>query len=275
MFVIQKKSAVAVFYSLISVDGEIGTDELQKLDELGNELDPEGFPGYRDEVIAEEEALRSKMIDEDDLYDVIAEYVQDALRETVDDPEQGVPSRLLLWNMLTLAFCNGDYAAEQRRLIKHVSRVTGIEASVFLEMEQLMQTYVSVEKERAWLRKSERPFAEIEPIIWELDDRIRVLTSAAEALIGDEILMQRMDALTYRPNAVETTMGAIGEKMRPVIGEIGTKTTEFLGSAKSQLGSAATAVSAGIGKQKDRILGGLKNRKKNIGTENTDAGEEK
>ncbi|MCR5781706.1 MAG: hypothetical protein K6G90_03105 [Clostridia bacterium] len=119
MLIIQKKSAFSIFYGLIFVDGEIGEDELHKLDELGNEIDPEFFADYRNVVIAAGHALRDKMIDEEDLYDVIAEDVQDAIRDTVDIPEQGVPSRLLLWNMMTLAFSNGDYADIQRRLIKH------------------------------------------------------------------------------------------------------------------------------------------------------------
>lgn len=275
MLIIQKKSAISVFYGLISVDGEIGEDELQKLDELGNELDPECFAGYRDEVIAEGQAQQEKMIDDEDLYDVIAECVQDALRDVVDDSTQGVPSRLLLWNMLTLAFSNGDYDAAQRRLIKHVARVAGIPASVFLEMEQLMQTYVSVENERAWLKTSQRPYAEIEPIVEELNDRIRVLAASAEALIGDELLEQNVEALTYRPNAVENAMSALGEKMEPMLGEIGNKTNEMFGVAKAQFGSAATAVSAGFGKQKDRFLSGLKNKKKHNSDEDAAAEKEK
>ena len=260
MLAIQKKSAVSVFYGLIAVDGEIGADELQKLDELGHELDPENYDGYRDEVIAAEEAQREKMIDEEDYYDVIAEYVHDALRDTFPDPTQGVTSRLLLWDMLTLAFSNNDYDAAQRRLIKHVARIAGIQASVFLEMEQLMQTYVAVEKERAWLKASERPYTEIEPIVEELDERIQVLTESAKALIGDELLEQNVEALTYRPNAVETAMSSLGEKMEPMLGEIENKTNELFGAAKTQIGSAATAFSSGFGKHKDRFLGGLKNK---------------
>ena len=274
MLVIQKKSAVSVFYALIAVDGEVGADELQKLDELGNELDPESYATYRDEVIAEELALHEKLIDEEDLYDVFAEYVHDALGDAVSDLQQGVPSRLLLWDMLTLAFSNNDYAAAQRRLIKHVARVAGIQASVFLEMEQLMQTFITVEKERAWLKTSNRPYSEIEPIVTELDDRIRVLAASAEALIGDELLEQNVEALTYRPNAVENAMSALGEKMEPMLGEIGNKTNEMFGVAKAQFGSAATAVSAGFGKQKDRFLSGLKNKKKHNSDEDAAAEKE-
>lgn len=264
MLIIQKKSAISVFYGLIYVDGEVGEDELQKLDELGNELDPENYADYRDDIIAEEQAQHEKMIDDEDFYDVIAEHVHEALLETADDPTEGVPSRLLLWNMLTLAFTNGDYAAAQRRLIKHVARIAGIQTSVFLEMEQLMQTYVSVEKEREWLRTSQRPYTEIEPIVAEMDDRIQVLTTSVEALIGDELLEQNTEALTYSPNAIETAINSLEDKMEPMLGEIGNKTNELLGSAKNQLGSAATAFSSGFGKQKDRFLGGLKNKMKQI-----------
>ncbi len=270
MLVIQKKSAISIFYGLIAVDGEIGEEELQKLDELGNGLDPEGYPYYRDEIIAAWQTHQAKMIDDEDYYDVIAEGVQEALHQITDDPENGAASRLLLWDMLTLAFINGDYAAVQRRLIKHVARISGIKASVFLEMEQLMQTYVSVEKERAWLKKSERPYTEIEPIVLELNDRIKVLTSAAESLITDELLEQNTEALVYQPDAVEKTMGALSEKMQPVLGEVGNKANEIMDAAKKQFGPSAAAALAGFGKQKDRFFGGLKSKMKNVGLEDAD-----
>ena len=263
MLLIKKRSAVAVFYALISVDGEIGADELEKLDELGQEIDPENFTNYRDEVIADGQTQSNKMIDEDDLYDVIAESTQDALHDTTEDPAEGVYSRLLLWDLLALAYANADYDASQRRLIKHVCRVIGCEASVFLEMEQLMQTYISVEKERSWLKQSNRPYTEIEPLVAELDSRIKILTSAAGALISDEMTEPTVTALTYGPGKVEVAMGALGEKMEPVISEISDKTNQVFESAKSQFGTAATAMSAEFGKQKDRLFSGLKKKMKN------------
>lgn len=274
MLIIQKKSAVSVFYGLIAVDGEVGEEELQKLDELGHGLDPEGYEAYRDEVIAAWQAQQEKMIDDEDYYDVIAEGVQEALHDALDDPEKGMPSRLLLWDLLTLAFINDDYADVQRRLIKHVARIAGINASVFLEMEQLMQTYISVEKERALIRKSERPYAEIEPIVLELNDRIKVLTTAAESLIADELLEQNIEALVYKQGVFGKTMGALGEKMQPVFGGIGDKANEIMGAAKKQVGHGAAAALAGLGKQKDRLFGGLKSKKKNGGADNTDTSEE-
>ena len=47
------RSAIKALYYLIAIDGEITPDELVKLDEVGNEIDPESYLQYRDEVFAE------------------------------------------------------------------------------------------------------------------------------------------------------------------------------------------------------------------------------
>ncbi len=63
----------------------------------------------------------------------------DALRCNVKVQTQGVGVRLLIWNMLVIAFINGECTKDEKRLIKHVVRVTKMDKSVFLEMEQLMK----------------------------------------------------------------------------------------------------------------------------------------
>ena len=46
-----RKSAMAVFYYLMAIDGKVSTDELEKYNEIGAEIDPESFSDYRDELI--------------------------------------------------------------------------------------------------------------------------------------------------------------------------------------------------------------------------------
>ena len=43
-----RKSAMAVFYYLMAIDEKVSTDELEKYNEIGAEIDPESFSDYRD-----------------------------------------------------------------------------------------------------------------------------------------------------------------------------------------------------------------------------------
>ena len=54
--------------------------------------------------------------------------------------------RLLVWDLLTIAFSNADYAYAERKLIKHIVRVTGMEHSVFFEMEHSIKTVMALNK---------------------------------------------------------------------------------------------------------------------------------
>ena len=75
------------------------------------------------------------MIDQDDYYDVLSECVDRSLKQTTESIEEGMTSRMLVWNLLVNALFDRKYSDNERRLIKHIVRVLNIETSVFLEME--------------------------------------------------------------------------------------------------------------------------------------------
>ena len=187
MILFQKESAIAVFYYLMSVDGQISEEELSCFDEIGNMLDHQDFPEYRDKVIQSCDSQLKNIIDEEDHYEVALEGVDQALAHRTDDLESGIPTRLLIWDMLVIAFSNLDYSQLERRLIKHVVRTMESDKSIFLEMEQLMQTDLSIDRELRWIEGSNRPYAEVKPVVEELNKRKEVIRTSAQALIDDEL----------------------------------------------------------------------------------------
>ena len=262
MNLFQKKSAVAVFYYLMSVDGQISPEELTCFDEIGNMLDGETFPSYRDEVIQECEAQLKNIIDEEDHYEVALEGVDRALSHCAETLEEGIPTRLLIWDMLVIAFSNLDYSQWERRLIKHVVRTQESDKSVFLEMEQLMQTDLAIDRERRWIEQSDRSYAEVRPVVEELDKRRQNVMACAQALIDDE-LFTPVEKVACTPNQkIEKAKAAIEGAVAPVAGEIGEKTSRFFGDAKSKLEEVAAPLADNVGKQTKKLFSGLKAHKK-------------
>lgn len=256
-----KRGAVTAFYYLMAADGEIGAAELEKLDEIGRELDPEHYAEYRERIAEAYEQQIAAAFADDEPYDLLSEGVDRALAEVPADDEEGVTPRLLLWDMLVMAGADGQFHPLERRLIKHVARISSIEKSVFLEMEQLIQTGNAIAKELAWLSASERPYAEVRPMVEELQKRQQMILTEAKTLIEDEAA-QRVEALTYKPDLIDTAK----EKLRPVATEIGDKTAQAVSSAKEKLTPVASELGEKAGKAfgeaKDKLLLGFKGLKK-------------
>lgn len=261
-----KRGAVTAFYFLMGADGSIGAEELEKLAEVGAELDPTGFSEYRELLSKEYEARIATAYEPEDAFDVLVEGVDAALSAEPDKGDESILPRLLLWDMLVIANCDGEYHANERRLIKHIARNSGVEKSVFLEMEQLIQTNAAIEREIAWLSQSDRPYVEIRPLITELEHRQTVLPKEAKALIDDEA-QQPLETLTYRPDVIDAAKGIVSEKLAPVTSELGEKTAKVLTDTKERL----APVSESIGKHTEKLWIGIKGlgKKKPAVQENT------
>lgn len=228
------KGAVAAFYYLAMADGNVSREELEKFDEIGNSLDPEHFAEYREELIASCESQKDRMIDEEDYADVILEALDRAL-ESVEG-EDGVASRMLIWNMLVISIADEDYSQPERRLIKHLVRITGTEKSVFLEMEQLINAYFAVQRERASLADSERPYKEMSPVAERLNKREQDLARIAQDLIADEEMLESIKAVEYEPDFVDKIGKEIADAAAPVISDVGKAVGGFFGNTFSKIG---------------------------------------
>lgn len=247
MIVFERQAAIQAFYYLMAVDGTVQPEELAAFDSIGNEIDPEEFASYRDVAIEVCEEQLASLIEEEDYYEVVLEGVDKALSFRTEDVQNGVPVRLLIWNMLVIALSNGEFSALERKLIKHIVRTMDVEHSVFIEMEQIIKTNVSVEQQLAWITKSDRPYAEIRPIVEELERRQNIIVTCAKRLIEDE-LYAPIEKIAMRENKLyvgaRDTAVKIGSTVASKTMEWGKKTAEVTKAAAS-----------GIGKQTKGIFG--------------------
>ena len=253
MILFEKKAAIKAFYYLMAVDGAIAADEVACFDEIGNELDPIEFPKYRDEIIDECEKQMKTIIDDEDYYEVILEGVDKILSAQIGDIERGVSVRLLIWNMLVIAFSNKNYSSFERKLIKHIVRVWNMDRTVFLEMEQIIKTHADIMAELEYTNQSNRPYSEVRPIVDELERRQKVVLNCAKQLIEDELYIPveksalpgnglyvgAAQAMNKFGSAMAQTTSTLGKKTAEMTRSLGKQTKGLFGGRKSAKNESA------------------------------------
>ena len=177
------RNALKVFYYLIAADGKILDEELRKFDEIGTALDP-AFEAHKSEIIEECNEQLENTIDPEDYYDVLQDAVGEAIDSSSYDGGSFITPRLLLWNMLTIAYCDGDYAEQERRLLKCVVRKLNIDKAVFLEMENSILTVMELENELQWIKTTDRPYLQIEAMVNRINHRRDTIFESVMALIA-------------------------------------------------------------------------------------------
>ena len=181
--VISSKSALKIIYYLMAVNGEVCSEEEEKFDSIGNELDP-SFKDNRKLLIDECKSQMNNLIDPEDSYDVIEEGVSDAIANTVVSADSFITPKILVWDLLTVAYSDNNYDDMERKLVKSVVRQLGVDKAEFLELESSYLTMMDIEKEIDWIKTTDRPYKEIEAIVNELTDRKSVIMESVKDLIS-------------------------------------------------------------------------------------------
>ena len=180
---ISTRNAIKIIYFLMAADGEIFHSEEEKFDSVGKELDP-SFSKHKEEIIAECQKQLDKVIDPADYYDVVQDGIEDALLSSRQTADTFITPKLLVWNLLTIAYSDENYDETERKLLKYVVRKLNIDKAVFLEMESSILTLMDIEKEQQWIKTTDRPYLTIEAIVNELADRKNVIFESVKDLIA-------------------------------------------------------------------------------------------
>ena len=251
-YVLEKSIALKVFYYFMAIDGDISSDELQKLDDIIVEI---AYEGDKAEIVEECESYLGSMDSRDEAYDYILEAIDKAITESDEAVGDGVARRLLVWNLYALSFSDGELADAEKRIINHIGRVLEIDKSVLLDMEQLIHTAWAIEKELDVLNASVKPYAEIRPVIEEVERRKGVVVKAAKELIEDDYFVISEKKEKNKPFTV------IGKKLSstvaPKVASVGEKAQKGLKVASNTVGGVAVkgvmGIKEGTGKMLDRF----------------------
>ena len=220
------KSALKAYYFLLAIDGNIDDQEILCFRDICSETD-DSADEYLKELISEcDEIIKNASGSE--FEEIIQEAFDEAVGEKAIEPQKVIPSRLLLWNMLVLAYANNEYSSSERKMIGHAARILMVEKTVFLEMEQMARTASTLSKERAGYEQSERPYRVIRPIVDELDNRIGTILHAAKCLIYDEIEVDNFYEANEKKNKIADAMMMAGSTISDTAVNAGNKIGGFL-----------------------------------------------
>ena len=180
---IATRNALKIIYYLIASDGEVRKEEEEKFDSIGKELDPK-FADHKEAIVKECKAQLDKVIDPQDYYDTLQDGIEDALISSRETEDSFITPRLLVWDLLTVAYSDEEYSEVERKLLKYIVRKTDIDKAVFLEIESSILTLMDVEKELEWIKTTNKPYLTIEKTVKELADRKNVIFESVKDLIA-------------------------------------------------------------------------------------------
>ena len=178
------EDTLKVFYYLMSADGKMSDEEIKQFEMLGRGADEE-FSYHKAEIEMECSENIEKEKDPDFYLDNLIRCATEAIHHSQSLAEGAINEKQLLWNMLSIAYADGEYATEEKRFIKYITNVLKIEDSVTLEMVNSIRTMFALEAEEDWLKKEDRRYSEIEPHLKEITKRKNAVMRGIHALILD------------------------------------------------------------------------------------------
>lgn len=125
-----------------------------------------------------------KVIDPEVTTDVTQDCVEAALLCPVKAEEATISTKLLVWDLLTVAYSDENYNDTERRLLKYIVRKLNLDKATFLEMESSMLTVMAIERELTWIKATDRPYLKVEPVVSELTQRERVIFDNVKDMIA-------------------------------------------------------------------------------------------
>lgn len=271
------KGALSSYYYLIAVDRYVADEERDMFDAIGNDIDPQTFGDYREELVDGCRNTVNQASLSTDRFEMLVEAVDEALHVVDSDAQDAMNPRLLVWNMFSISFADGSASEDELKMIRHVARHCGVDKDVFQEMEQLMRSVSAVLTEKRCAESSDGTYAEIKPIIDEMDMRCSVIQRAVEQLICDELApkpgkakMPEKDIVDHAKEKIEEGIAPVAnwvqEQAANVADAAGNAAKPVLEQAGSTLNSAGRAIEGALNpigdevqKQAKNALGAAKN----------------
>ncbi len=179
------QDALRIIYCVMAADGIIEAEEMNKYSEIALEID-EKFEEYRDDFLGELSTFTAKTQDDEDYDDFLRDYISDTVRHSKSEKKGTVPGKVLLWNLLAISYSDGSCLEIEKKLIRYCAKQLEIDKSIILEFEGYIQTLNAILNEEAWLKSSNRSFAEVDKQLNELTERKTVIMQGVYALIAEQ-----------------------------------------------------------------------------------------
>ena len=135
---VMTEDALKIVYLLMLADKTVSKEENERFDSIVKELDTENECN-KQEIIDECNALIATSGNYD-FMEYISDGVQDALHHSKEIGKGTINKKLLLWNLLAVAYSDGDYSEGEKSVLRIINRRMEIDPSIILEMETAVST---------------------------------------------------------------------------------------------------------------------------------------
>lgn len=180
--VLSTNSALKLVYYLMAVNGEVYHSEEEKFNSLGKELDP-NFTDNREKIVKTCQTHLGGAEDREEYYVGVRKGVAAAIISSKPTIDSFITPKLLVWNLLTIAYSDDNYDELETKLIRYIVKKLKVNETEFLEMESSFLTLMDIQKETEWIKTTDRPYKTIEAVLNELADRKEVILESVNDLI--------------------------------------------------------------------------------------------
>lgn len=171
--------ALKIMGYLIASDKRIDDIEKQQIAAIKNDLDNNDSNEL--EVIMGEVEDTIKHSNDDDYMEYILDGVQDALANSKKEGNGTVDKKLLLWNLLALAYQDNVYSDVEKQIIRTVNRRMDIDQSIVLDLESAIKAINAIAIEIDEIKNNSKS----QEYIDELENRKNIILKSVYELIED------------------------------------------------------------------------------------------
>jgi hypothetical protein len=180
----ESKLKIAYLFLSLGAGCPISDNNCTRFDQLGQNYT--GFSDNRRSIISKCNEIINRAIDQNDLYDVISEGIVEQANYSFNtfDSDYDVNTKQCLWLLVNLAFHDGTYTDNEKKIIRSLMRKWNIDKSILLEMEETAETLFDLDKYRYWMETRNEPYSVIKSYVQELDKNQNELSSNISDLIN-------------------------------------------------------------------------------------------
>ncbi len=178
---VSAKGALKMIYYLMAADGEIFHGEEEKFDAIGRELMSD-FDKIKDDIINECKANLDAAANKEEYAAALQKGVDAAALD--DGTDREVVSRLLVWDMMTVAYSDESCDESEQALIDYVAEKFGVDKAMCLQMQSSILTVLDLERELTWIKTTDRPYLTIEAHVNEINERKMTVMESVTALLS-------------------------------------------------------------------------------------------
>ena len=176
------EDALKMIYLLMLADKTVSDEEKERFNLIVPELDVEGQCDKRAIVDECNDLLSTSS---NNFMDYISDGIQDALYHSKESGKGTIDKKLLLWNLLAVAYSDGEYSDSEKAVLNIVNRRMEIDPSIILEMETSVSTLDALMKQEEELKHSNKAYSIIDTNLKEIEYRKNTIMQSVYELIED------------------------------------------------------------------------------------------